>query len=146
MCSLRFENSFLTIGHVRFRFVKTVVLLSNMFASLRKWFLFYLMCLLRFENNLLTIEGVRFTSILKKKPLSKLSFALISLGLPLLLWRQKVRRLNMNWEQLPSDWPMRRMPLQTSADSGRSVRNSSWPYFERTFKEYPTFRRKFRSY
>jgi hypothetical protein len=42
------------------------------------------MCSLRFENNLLTIEGVRFTSISKKTPLSKLSFAFLSLALPLL--------------------------------------------------------------
>jgi hypothetical protein len=42
------------------------------------------MCSLRFENNLLTIEGVRFASISKKTPLSKLSFAFISLALPLL--------------------------------------------------------------
>ncbi len=43
------------------------------------------MCSLRFENNLLTIEGVRFASISKKTPLSKLSFALVSLALPLLV-------------------------------------------------------------
>ncbi len=42
------------------------------------------MCLLRFENNLLTMEGVRFASISKKTPLSKLSFAFVSLALPLL--------------------------------------------------------------
>ncbi len=42
------------------------------------------MCSLRFENNLLTIEGVRFASISKKTPLSKLSFAFVSLALPLL--------------------------------------------------------------
>jgi hypothetical protein len=42
------------------------------------------MCSLRFENNLFTIEGVRFASILKKTPLSKLSFAFVSLALPLL--------------------------------------------------------------
>ncbi len=57
MCSLHFENNFL----------------SN------------LMCSLRFENNLLTIEGVCFASISKKTPLSKLSFAFISLALPLLV-------------------------------------------------------------
>ena len=45
------------------------------------------MCSLRFENNLLIIEGVRFASISKKTPLSKLSFAFVSLALPLLiLW------------------------------------------------------------
>jgi hypothetical protein len=42
------------------------------------------MCSLRFENNLLTIEGVRFASISKNTPLSKLSFAFVSLSLPLL--------------------------------------------------------------
>jgi hypothetical protein len=64
--------------------LKTVVLLSNVFASFRKYFLFYLMCSLRFENNFLTIEGVRFASISKKTLLSKLSFAFDSLALPLL--------------------------------------------------------------
>jgi hypothetical protein len=44
------------------------------------------MCSLRFENNLLTIEGVRYASILKKTPLSKLSFAFVSLALPLLVF------------------------------------------------------------
>jgi hypothetical protein len=44
------------------------------------------MCSLRFENNLLTIEGVRFGSISKKTPFSKLSFAFVSLALPLLVW------------------------------------------------------------
>jgi hypothetical protein len=42
------------------------------------------MCSLRLENNVLTIEGVRFASIWKKTPLSKLSFALVSLALLLL--------------------------------------------------------------
>ncbi len=45
------------------------------------------MCSLRFENNLLTSEGVRFASISKKTPLSKLSFAFVSLPLPLLVMR-----------------------------------------------------------
>ena len=49
MCSLRFENNFLTIGHVRFRFEnsclaiervrfasKIIFVLSNVFASFRK--------------------------------------------------------------------------------------------------------------
>ncbi len=98
MCSLRFKNNSFSIycvrfasknnlcfvGGVRFSF-KIVFLLSNVFASLRKYFLFYRMCLLRFENNLLIIEGVRFASISKKTPLSKLSFAFVSLALPLLL-------------------------------------------------------------
>jgi hypothetical protein len=46
------------------------------------------MCSLRFENNLLAIEGVRFASISKKTPISKLSFAFVSLALrlPLLHW------------------------------------------------------------
>ncbi len=43
------------------------------------------MCSLCFENNLLTIEGVRFAPISKKTPLSKLSFAFVSLALPLLV-------------------------------------------------------------
>jgi hypothetical protein len=43
------------------------------------------MCSLRFENNLLSSEGVRFASISKKTPLSNLSFAFVSLALPLLL-------------------------------------------------------------
>ncbi len=49
------------------------------------------MCSLHFENNLLTIEGVRFASISKKTPLSKLSFAFVSLALPLLAGRQEKR-------------------------------------------------------
>jgi hypothetical protein len=49
MCSLRFENNFLTIGHVRFRFENSCLciervrftskisfVLSNVFASFRK--------------------------------------------------------------------------------------------------------------
>jgi hypothetical protein len=43
------------------------------------------MCSLRIENNLFTIKGVRFASISKKTPLSKLSFAFVSLALPLLI-------------------------------------------------------------
>jgi hypothetical protein len=42
------------------------------------------MCSLRFENNLLSSEGVRFASISKKTLISKLSFAFVSLALPLL--------------------------------------------------------------
>jgi hypothetical protein len=30
--------------------------------------------------------------------------------------------------------------------SGKSVRNGGWPYFDGTFKEYPSFKRKFRTY
>ena len=30
--------------------------------------------------------------------------------------------------------------------SGKSVKNGGWPYFDGTFKEYPSFRRKFRTY
>ncbi len=50
------------------------------------------MCSLCFENNLLTIEGVRFASISKKTPISKLSFAFVSLALPLLtiLWELRI--------------------------------------------------------
>ena len=44
------------------------------------------MCSLLFENNFLTIEGVRFASISKKTPLTKLSFAFVSLALPLLVY------------------------------------------------------------
>ncbi len=43
------------------------------------------MCSLRFENNLFSSEGVRFASISKKTLLSKLSFAFVSLALPLLV-------------------------------------------------------------
>ncbi len=43
------------------------------------------MCSLRFKNNLLSSEGVRFASISKKTLLSKLSFAVVSLALPLLV-------------------------------------------------------------
>jgi hypothetical protein len=81
---VRFENNFLTVGHVRFA-LKIVLLLLNVVASLRKEFSFYLTCSLRFENNLFTIEGVRFALIAKKTPLSKLSFAFVSLTLPFLL-------------------------------------------------------------
>jgi hypothetical protein len=80
MCSLRFENNFLTIGHVRFRFENSCLAIE------RVRFVFYLMCSLRFENNLLTIEGVRFDSISKKTPLSTLSFAFVSLALPFLVY------------------------------------------------------------
>ena len=83
MCSLRFENNFLTIGNVRFRLENSCLAIERVrFAS--KIILFYLMCLFRFENNLLTSEGVRFASVSKKTPLSKLSFAFDSLALPLL--------------------------------------------------------------
>jgi hypothetical protein len=30
--------------------------------------------------------------------------------------------------------------------SGKSVKNGGWPYFNSTFKEYPSFKRKFRTY
>jgi hypothetical protein len=42
------------------------------------------MCSLCFENNLLSSEGVRFALISKKTLLTKLSFAFVSLALPLL--------------------------------------------------------------
>jgi hypothetical protein len=48
------------------------------------------MCSLRFENNLLTFEGVRFASISKKTPVSKHSFAFVSLALPLLEGRSAI--------------------------------------------------------
>jgi hypothetical protein len=84
MCSLPFENNFLTIGHVCFLLENNYLAIQHVrFAS--KIMLFYQMFSLRFENNLLTIEGVRFASISKKTPISKLSFAFVSLALPLLL-------------------------------------------------------------
>ncbi len=83
MCSLRFENNFLTIDHVRFRFENSCLSIERVpFAS--KLIFLYLMCSLRFENNLLSSEDVRFVSISKKTLLSKLLFALVSLALPLL--------------------------------------------------------------
>ncbi len=75
MCSLRFENNFLTVGHVRFRLEnsclgiesvrfasKIICVLSNVFASFRKEYAYYRRCSLRFdiEENT-TIEAfVRF--------------------------------------------------------------------------------------
>ncbi len=61
LCSLRFENNLLNVGRVRFA-LKTVFLLSNVFASLRKYFLFYRMCSLRFdiEENTIIEAFVRF--------------------------------------------------------------------------------------
>ncbi len=79
MCSLRFENSFLTNGHVRFRFEhsclaiehvrfasKMIFVLYNVFASFRKkLFAFYQMCSLRFDIEEKTIieAFVRFRFI-----------------------------------------------------------------------------------
>jgi hypothetical protein len=54
------------------------------------------MCSLRFENNLLTIESVRFASISKKTPLSKLSFAFVSLALPLL---KRIKNLGIDYRK-----------------------------------------------
>jgi hypothetical protein len=72
------------MGHVRFRFENSCLAIELVrFAS--KIIFVLSKCSLRFENNLLTIEGVRFASIAKKTPLSKLSFAFVSLALPLLL-------------------------------------------------------------
>ena len=59
MCSLRFENNFLTDGHVRFA-SKIIFFPANVFALLRYQFSFYLVCSLRFENNFLTDGRVRF--------------------------------------------------------------------------------------
>jgi hypothetical protein len=56
------------------------------------------MCSLRFENNLLTIEGVLFTLIWKKTPLSKLSFAFVSLALPFLEGRLLYRGGDLSME------------------------------------------------
>ncbi len=79
MCSLRFENNFLTIRHVPFRFENSCLAIERVcFAS--KLIFVLSVCSLRFENNLHTIEGVRFASIMKKTPLSKLSFAFVSLA------------------------------------------------------------------
>jgi hypothetical protein len=76
MCSLRFENNFLTIGHVRFRFEnsclaiefvrfasKIIFVLSNVFASFRKLFAYYRRCSLRFdiEENTIIEAFVRFS-------------------------------------------------------------------------------------
>jgi hypothetical protein len=75
MCSLRFENNFLTIGHVRFllenscvaiervRFdSKIICVLSNVFASFRKYFAYCRRCSLRFdiEENTIIEAFVRF--------------------------------------------------------------------------------------
>jgi hypothetical protein len=85
MCSLRFENNFLTVKYVRFRFENSCLAIERVRFASKIIFLFYLMCSLRFENYLLTSEGVRFASISKKTPLSKFSFAFVSLALPLLV-------------------------------------------------------------
>jgi hypothetical protein len=66
------------------------------------------MCSLRFENIFLSSEGVRFSSISKKTQLSKLSFAFVSLALPLLIGRdlclqpEKLQRNLQNPEVLPA--------------------------------------------
>jgi hypothetical protein len=59
MCSLCFENKFLTDGGFRFA-SKLIFFLSKVFTLLSKLFSFYIMCSLRFENNLLTVGRVRF--------------------------------------------------------------------------------------
>ena len=35
---------------------------------------------------------------------------------------------------------------QVIRNSGRSGRNAGWPYFDRTFRDYPAFKRKFESF
>ncbi len=35
---------------------------------------------------------------------------------------------------------------QVIRNSGRSVRNAGWPYFDSTFRGYPAFKRKFESF
>jgi hypothetical protein len=65
------------------------------------------MCSLCFENNLLTIEGVRFASISKKTPLLKLSFAFVSLALPLLYC---------------TIWPLAAQRKRTQTRSARSTK------------------------
>ena len=78
-CSLRFENDFFAIERVRFA-SKIIFFLSNVFASLRRWFSFYLMCLLRFENNFLSVGHVRlrfensFLAIERVRFASKINF------------------------------------------------------------------------
>ncbi len=81
MCSHRFQNNFLTIGHVRFRFENSFLAIKRVRFTSK---IIFFMCLLCFKNNLLTIECVRFTSILKKSILSNLSIAFVSLSLPFL--------------------------------------------------------------
>jgi hypothetical protein len=79
-----FKNNYLTVGHVRFCFENSFLAIKRVrFAAEKKNF--YLICSLLFENNLLTIEGVCVASISKKTPLLKLSFAFISISLPLLV-------------------------------------------------------------
>ncbi len=95
ICSLRFENNFCYCRRCSFRFER-IFLLSNVFALLWKQFYFYLLCSLRCENNFLTIECVRFASISKKTPLSKLSFAFVSISLPLLGCNQ-IRGSILSW-------------------------------------------------
>ena len=80
MCSLRFENNFLTIGHVRFRFKNSFLaiervrfaskinfVLTNVFASFRKWLAYCQRCSLRFdieENTIIeAFVCFRFASV-----------------------------------------------------------------------------------
>jgi hypothetical protein len=35
---------------------------------------------------------------------------------------------------------------QVIPNSGRSVRNAGWPYFDGTFRDYQAFKRKFESF
>ncbi len=137
MCSLCFENNFLTIGHIRFRFENSRLAIERVrFAS-------KIICVLsnvfRFKNNLLAIEGVRFASISKKTPFSKLSFAFVSLALPLLvpsfLAGRMIRLL------LPPPPPPRQQVVSLSQSScvspceltdlggrgGRGARSYFWP-------------------
>jgi hypothetical protein len=75
VCSLRFENNFLSVRHVRFRFEnsffaiervcfasKITFVLSNVFASFRKNIAYYRWCSLRFdiEENTIIEAFVRF--------------------------------------------------------------------------------------
>ncbi len=61
MCSLCFENNLLTDGRVRFA-SKIIFVLSNVFASFRKYFAYYRRCSLRFdiEENTIIEVFVRF--------------------------------------------------------------------------------------
>ncbi len=41
---------------------------------------------------------------------------------------------------------MNAIAKQVICNSGRSVRNVGWPYFDGTFRDYPAFKRKFESF
>ncbi len=74
------------------------------------------MCSLHFENNLLSSEGVRFASISKKTPLSKRSFAFVSLALPLL--RVTDHNSSLSTYDLYG-------PVGNTSDAGKSITRAS---------------------